>query len=310
VKILLTGKNGQIGADLATVLPRLGDVIALGRGELNLADAPSVQRAIREIRPQLIVNAAAYTAVDKAESDEPEARAVNGVAPAVMAREALAVDAAIIHYSTDYVFDGAKRSPYTESDPPDPVSAYGRTKLEGEEAIRSSGARHLILRTAWVYATRGRNFLLTILRLAAEREELRIVADQIGAPTGSRAIADATSRILASEIAQESPATLFTRRGGIYHLTAAGECSWHQFGSAIVEQARNTSPSPRWVAKATSDRPLTVERITPITTTEFPTPARRPAYSVLSNALIRQTFGVSLPTWQDQLHSAFHQPDV
>ena len=308
MKILLTGKHGQVGADLAALLSRLGEVVAFDRSQLNLADPWSIQRAIREICPRLIVNAAAYTAVDRAETDPAEARAINSDAPALMAREAVAIDAALVHYSTDYVFDGRKTSPYAESDPPHPLSVYGKSKLAGEEAIRSSGARHLILRTAWVYARRGRNFLLTILGLAAEREELRIVADQVGAPTWARAIAAATTEILAREIAQELPANLFGQRGGLYHLTAAGQCSWHEFASAIIDQARQTSPHPAWLAQAGADRPLIVKRITAITTSLYPTPARRPAYSVLSNALLQNTFGVSLPSWQDQLRCAFHDP--
>ncbi len=196
-KILLTGKGGQVGSELHCFLPTLGDLVAPDRRELDLLDPDSIRLVVRNIRPQLIVNAAAYTAVDAAESDKANARAVNAIAPAVLAEEAKKLDAAIVHYSTDYVFDGAKAAPYEEMDPANPISVYGKTKLAGEQAIRNTGVPHLIFRTAWVYATRGRNFLLTILRLATEKVDLRIVRDQIGAPTWSLEIAAATTKIVA-----------------------------------------------------------------------------------------------------------------
>src|SRR6266446_8386438 len=194
--ILLTGKNGQVGGELLRLLPQLGEVVALGHDQLDLSNPSDIRRTIREVRPQLIVNAAAYTAVDQAETDETTAQAVNAQAPGLMAHEAKKIGAALIHYSTDYVFDGAKRIPYDEADSPNPMSVYGKTKFAGEEAIRASGVPHLIFRTAWVYATRGRNFLLTILRLATERKEIRIVSDQVGAPTCASEVAAATSKIL------------------------------------------------------------------------------------------------------------------
>ncbi len=195
-KILLTGKNGQLGDDLRHVLSRLGDVVATDRQQFDLSRPDEIRKKIRELQPTLIVNAAAYTAVDQAEKDEAAARAINSQAPAIMAEEAKKIGAALVHYSTDYVFDGSKNSPYDEDDPPNPISVYGATKLAGEQAIRDSGVDHLIFRTAWVYSTRGKNFLLTILRLATQREELRIVRDQIGAPTWSREIAGATVKTL------------------------------------------------------------------------------------------------------------------
>src|SRR5467141_1975616 len=212
-KILLTGKGGQVGSELYRLLPRLGDLVAPDRRELDLLDPDSIRRVVRNIRPQLIVNAAAYTAVDAAEGDEANAYAVNAIAPAVLAEEAKKLGAAVVHYSTDYVFDGAKAEPYEEMDPANPISVYGKTKLAGEQAIRSTGVPHLIFRTAWVYATRGRNFLLTILHLATEREEIRIVSDQVGAPVCASDLAAATSKILAG---------MCERNNGKFVLSGAG----------------------------------------------------------------------------------------
>jgi len=227
-KILLIGKNGQVGADLLSLLPPLGEVVALDRRHLDLTKPEEIRRAIREHQPQLIVNAAAYTAVDNAENDEALAHAINAEAPALMAEEAKRIGAAMVHYSTDYVFDGCKNAPYEEDDLPNPINAYGRTKLAGEEGIRASGAPHLIFRTAWVYATRGRNFLLTILRLATQREELRVVRDQIGAPTWSHEIARATAEVLGRLMGEGDIASALARSGGTYHMTAAGVTNWHE----------------------------------------------------------------------------------
>jgi dTDP-4-dehydrorhamnose reductase len=304
-KILLTGKNGQVGAELAMVLPRLGEVIALDRQRLDLAKPDDIRRAIREARPQIIVNAAAYTAVDQAETDQATARTINADAPAVIAEEAKKIGASIVHYSTDYVFDGKKRSPYDENDPPNPASVYGKTKLAGELAIRESGAPHLIFRTAWVYATRGRNFLLTILRLASQREELRIVHDQIGAPTWCREIARATTSILDHLSRDGQGVPSFPQVSRTYHMTAGGIASWCDFAQVILAEASKAPPNLPWLAAATGGRPLLARRVVPITTAEYPTPARRPAYSVLSNARLSATFGVQLPEWREQLHSAF-----
>jgi dTDP-4-dehydrorhamnose reductase len=301
LRILLTGKNGQVGAELAAFLPGLGDVAAFGRHELDLSNPALVRRAIRDVRPDIIVNAAAYTAVDQAEKEQTQARALNVDAPALMAEEAKRIGAALVHYSTDYVFDGSRDRPYVETDQPSPLNVYGKTKLAGEEAIRAVGVPHLILRTAWVYGTRGRNFLLTILRLATEREELRVVHDQFGAPTWCREIAKAT-RALLVQLTQQGQDDI-SKFGGTYHLTAAGKTSWFEFAQAILEQASRTPRSAAWFAAATSGRPLVVRRVTPITTAEYETPARRPVYSVLSNIRLKQVFGLELPDWRAQLNS-------
>ena len=211
-KILLIGRNGQVGTELSSLLPRLGELAALNRQELDLTKPDDIRRTIREVRPQWIINAAAYTAVDQAEQDEATARAVNEQAPAVIAEEAKKIGAALVHYSTDYVFDGSKKSPYEETDIPNPINVYGKTKLGGERAIQESGALHLIFRTEWVYATRGRNFLLTILRLATQKQELRVVADQIGSPTTSREIAAATVKIISQLMDKEEGVRSLSRR--------------------------------------------------------------------------------------------------
>lgn len=305
IRILLTGKNGQVGSELCRLLAPNCELVAFGRSELDLANADDIRRAIQHVRPGIIINAAAYTAVDQAEKEEALAHAINGDAPGIIAEEGKKIGASVIHYSTDYVFDGTKRSPYKEDDPTNPLSAYGRTKLAGEEAIRGSGVPHLILRTAWVYATSGKNFLLTVLRLASTREELRIVNDQFGAPTPARAIAFATARLVGN--CGADPAAWFAQHSGTYHLTAAGEATWYEFAVAIVDAARRLVPvdapqkAPGWVAAATAGRPIIAKHIAPIATTEYPTPARRPAYSVLSNARFAASFGFSLPDWGSQL---------
>jgi dTDP-4-dehydrorhamnose reductase len=301
-RILLTGRNGQVGSELAQLLPRLGEVTALGRQELDLLNIHDIRRAVQHARPSLIVNAAAYTTVDRAEKEEALAHAINADAPAVIAEEAKKIGAVVVHYSTDYVFDGTKHTPYTEDDPTNPMSAYGRTKLAGEEAIRATGIPHLIFRTAWVYATSGKNFLLTILRLATEREELRIVSDQFGAPTSSREIAQATTRVLV-DLPRKNGSSL-PEITGTYNLTASGETTWHEFATTIIEDCSQLPRDTPWFAAATSNRPLIAKRIIPITTADYPTPARRPAYSVLSNVRFAATFGFTLPAWRTQLTSA------
>jgi dTDP-4-dehydrorhamnose reductase len=303
LKILLTGKNGQVGAELAVLLPSLGEVVSFDRRELDLSNPAQIRRAIREMRPTVIVNAAAYTAVDKAETDKEQARIINVDAPALMAEEAKRIGAVLVHYSTDYIFDGSRDLPYQETDRPNPINVYGQTKLAGEEAIRAVGPSHLIFRTAWVYGTRGRNFLLTILRLATEREELRIVRDQFGAPTWSHEIAKGTVRVLA-QFSQHSE-DAGSRLGGTYHMTAAGKTTWFEFAEAILEKSRRISQDVAWFAAATAGRPLAARRIIPIATEQYPTPARRPVYSVLSNARLRQAFGFELPDWKAQLGSVF-----
>jgi dTDP-4-dehydrorhamnose reductase len=302
--ILLIGTNGQVGRELHKLLPRIGEVTGLDRQRLDLTRSEEIRRAIRTFHPTVIVNAAAYTAVDKAETEECMARSINAEAPAVMADEAKKSGAILIHYSTDYVFDGTKGSPYDENDATNPLNAYGRTKLEGERAIQASGAAHLIFRTTWVYATEGKNFLLTILRLATQREELKIVRDQIGAPTLNREIAEATTKILAQ---------LFERKGGLasaevsglYHMTAGGETTWFDFTNAILEQAATIPHNTPWFAAATGGLPLIVQRVIPIAAKEFPLPAKRPAYSIFSNAALNRTFSLQMPTWQSQLSSVF-----
>jgi dTDP-4-dehydrorhamnose reductase len=298
--ILLIGKNGQVGGELLDLLPEVGEVTALGREELDLYNPEAIRHAIGEVRPQIIVNAAAYTAVDLAEKEEAQARIVNVAAPRVMAEEANKGGALLVHYSTDYVFDGSKKTPYLEDDPTNPLSAYGRTKLEGESAIRATGTAHLIFRTEWVYGRRGKNFLLTILRLAAEREELRIVRDQLGAPTWSREIARGT----VSVIARAGAEALLNHRG-IYHLTAGGTTSWHGFAEAIVEQAKGIREPADWIRKATGGKAILTRRVTPITTEQYPTPAKWPAYSVLATDRLYGEFGVRLPEWQAQLREVF-----
>jgi dTDP-4-dehydrorhamnose reductase len=303
-RILLTGKSGQVGAELAVMLPKLGEVVALDRQQLDLSKPDDVRRTIREIRPVIIVNAAAYTAVDQAEKEEILAWAINVEAPALMAQEAKKIGAGLIHYSTDYVFDGSSHSPYLEDDHPNPISVYGKTKLAGERAIQDVGLPYLIFRTAWIYGTRGRNFLLTILRLASQREDLRIVDDQIGAPTWCREIARGTISVLGKLSAHRQGELSLPKPGGIYHMTAAGVTSWHGFAEAIVEEASHAPLNLPWLAAAT-DGMLIAKRISPITTAQYPTPARRPAYSVLSNSRLAQHFGVQLTEWRAQLHSVF-----
>jgi dTDP-4-dehydrorhamnose reductase len=304
--ILLTGRTGQVGSELLRLLPEIGEVVAPDRQELDLLNPDSIRRAVREIRPEFIVNAAAFTAVDVAEAQEPDAYAINANAPGVLAEEAKKIGAAVIHYSTDYVFDGSKRTPYDEADSAAPINVYGKTKLAGEQAVCAAGVPHLIFRTAWVYSTRGRNFLRTILRLATEKEELRVVRDQFGTPTWSRDIAEATVKILAQLTSQgSSVANSFSRVSGIYHLTAAGETTWFDFARAILEEAAQLSPAVEWFDKATGGRSLITKQIIPITTSEYPTRASRPLYSVLSNSRLRQTFGIELPHWRTQVHLVF-----
>ena len=280
MKILVTGATGQVGFELRRTLATLGEVIAVDLPEIDFADLDSVRACMREIRPQLVVNAAAYTAVDKAEADPDLAMRINGDAPGVLAEEAKRLGAPIIHYSTDYVFDGAKTGPYVELDAANPLSVYGKSKLAGDQAVIASGAAHVILRTSWVYGARGSNFFLTMRRLAAEREELRVVSDQTGAPTWCRMLAQATAQIVAT---CGTPAK-FAEKSGVYHLTAGGQTTWFGFAGAIVEQMRASGLSK-------------IARLVPITTADYPLPALRPANSVLSNRKVAQTFGVSMPAW-------------
>jgi dTDP-4-dehydrorhamnose reductase len=287
------------------LLPALGEVIAPGRNELDLLDANSIRRAVQQIRPEVIINAAAYTAVDAAENQKVEVNALNAIAPAVLAEEAKKIGAAIVHYSTDYVFDGLKKAPYEETDLPNPINEYGKAKLSGEQAIHASGVPYLIFRTAWIYASRGRNFLLTVLRLATEREEIRIVQDQFGAPTWSREIAESTATILGQLARDSGAASALSQVSGIYHLSAEGVTTWHDFSCAILEEARHIASDVPWFREATNGQPLIARRVIPISTAEYPPQALRPAYSVLSNALMRRTFGFALSNWRLQLHAFF-----
>jgi dTDP-4-dehydrorhamnose reductase len=281
MKILITGKTGQVGYELERSLQGFGEIIALDRSQMDLADLSQICDVIRDIKPNLIVNPAAYTAVDKAETEPELAMRVNGEAPGVIAEEAKKLGAAIIHYSTDYVFDGTKTSPYTEDDLTCPINVYGKSKVAGEQAIRDVGVPHLILRTSWVYGTRGKNFLLTVLRLAQERNELRIVGDQYGAPTWCRTIADTTAHILAQGGKEQD---WWQEKSGLYHLTAQGQTSWAGFTEAIL-------------ANATLAKKPTV---TAIATHEYPLPAKRPGSSIISCGKLMNTF-CTLPDWQKAL---------
>jgi len=273
VKILLTGRDGQVGWELARLLPALGEVAAFSRAELDLADPDQIVERVRAVKPDVIVNAAAYTAVDKAETDREQAMLVNAAGPGFLAAEAQARGALLVHYSTDYVFDGTKTTPYVETDQTNPLSVYGQSKLAGERAIQAVGVRHLVLRTSWVYAARGRNFLLTMLKLGREKPVLRVVDDQRGAPTWAHDIAATTVELLKRRDPQS----------GIYHMTAAGETTWCGFAREIFRIAGIATP------------------VEPITTAEYPTPARRPAYSVMANGKLARAFNASLPVWRESL---------
>lgn len=283
MNILLTGVNGQVGWELRRTLATLGTVTAPTRSQLNLTDEIALRSFIRALHPELIVNPAAHTAVDKAESEPELARKVNAIAPAIMAEEAAKLGAAMIHYSTDYVFDGNKPGAYTENDATHPLGVYGQTKLEGENAIRAANIPHLILRTSWVYGLRGGNFLLTMQRLFKERDQLRIVADQYGAPTWSRMIAEATAQMLAQQPFDRDKSALH----GTYNLTSRGRVSWYQFARTILDLTIQSG----------ARRP----ELIPIPGTDYPTPAQRPANSVLAGEKLQRSFGLSLPDWEAAL---------
>jgi dTDP-4-dehydrorhamnose reductase len=287
MKILLLGKNGQVGWELQRSLAILGEVVALDRASTehcgDLAKLDRLAQTVRAVRPDVIVNAAAYTAVDKAEADEDTAGIVNAAAPGVLAAEAERLGAWLVHYSTDYVFDGSGSRPWSETDRPAPLSAYGRTKLEGERLVAAGCSRHLILRTSWVYGARGGNFVRTMLRLAQERETLTVIDDQHGAPTSAELLADVTAMALHQLAGERSG-----ERAGIYHLAAAGETTWHGYACHLLECARQLSPATRWK----------VREVTPIATAAFPTAARRPLNSRLDTAKLRAAFGLSLPPWR------------
>ncbi|GHB98852.1 dTDP-4-dehydrorhamnose reductase [Thermomonas carbonis] len=291
MRLLLLGGNGQVGRELRRSLAPLGELVIATRNGANADiatdfDVPaSLAAVIAQVAPDVVVNAAAYTAVDKAEGDIEAAFRANAEAPAVIAAACAKIDALLVHYSTDYVFDGTASEPYREDDATAPLGVYGTSKLAGEDAIRASGARHAILRTAWVYAAQGRNFLLTMLRLANERDELRVVADQVGAPTSAAWIADATAALIRHGIVE----------AGTWHLVASGHVSWHGFASTIMEDAHALGLLAR------------MPTVVPITTAEFPTPARRPAYSVLDTTRLRNDFGIIPPGWREGLRATLRE---
>jgi len=283
MRLLLTGKNGQVGFELQRALAVLGDVIAIDSEVCDLADEAAIRRVVRAIRPDVIVNPAAYTAVDKAESEPTLAQAINVRAPGVLAEEAKALGAMLVHYSTDYVFDGTKLGSYQESDTPNPICVYGATKLAGEGAIAAAGCRYLILRTSWVVGAHGGNFAKTMLRLAGERDSLSVVADQFGAPTSAALLADLTAHLVRE--AQRAPAAF---PYGLYHAVAAGETNWHAYACHVIERARAAGKAIRVAPNA----------INAISTSNYPTPAKRPANSRLDTSLLRETFGLHLPDWK------------
>ncbi len=284
-KILVVGKTGQVGWELQSALAPLGTVIALDRSQMDLSSADSIRKAIREAQPGIIVNAAGYTTVDKAESEPGLAMQVNGVAPGILAEEAKRLGAILVHYSTDYVFDGERDRPYTENDAPNPVNVYGRTKLAGERAIEAVGGAYLILRTSWIYSARGTNFVLTILRLAREKKELSVVNDQTGSPTWARMLAQATADLLRQ-------ADSIRSHSGTCHLSAAGHTSRCEFAQAIIRLMQEVSATPDGWAK-----------VKPITTEQYPLPARRPLHPVTNKDRIKRLFGVEMPHWEDQLRA-------
>ena len=288
--ILLVGKNGQVGWELRRTLAPMARVLAVDFPEIDLTDVAATRRLVLDNKPNVVINAAAYTAVDKAESETKVAQLINSVAPGVLAEAAKHVGAWMVHYSTDYVFDGTKNTPYVETDAPNPLGAYGRTKLEGDQAVRAAGGNHLIFRLCWVYGARGQNFLLTMQRLAREREKLRVVKDQVGCPTWSRMIAEGTSVALRHALAAQDAAA-FT---GTYHLAASGITSWHGFASRIIELMPEAGRRCREVEA--------------IATAEYPTPAKRPAYSVLDCGKLKKTFGIQLPDWEESLGLVLDKP--
>ena len=291
MRILLLGGNGQLGRELRRSLAPLGELVVATRDGVdadaaaNFDDPTALAAMVRGSGADVVVNAAAYTAVDKAEAEADAAFRVNSEAPGAIARACARIDALLVHYSTDYVFDGSASRPYREDDATAPLGVYGTSKLAGEDAIRASGARHAILRTAWVYASHGRNFLLTMLRLANERDELRVVADQIGAPTPAAWIADATADLIRRGVAES----------GTWHLVTSGQVSWHGFASAIMEDAHALGLLER------------MPTVVPITTAEFPTPARRPAYSVLDTTRLHDDFGIVPPAWRGELRATLRE---
>lgn len=292
MKILLTGKNGQVGFELRRSLSVLGEVHAIGSTECDLSDVSAIRHLVQNLQPDIIINPAAYTAVDKAEHDCSLAEAINVTAPGVLAEEAELLGAMMVHFSTDYVFDGMKSAPYTEDDPPNPQNVYGATKLAGESAVQARCTRHMILRTSWVVGAYGNNFVKTMLRLAAERDTLSIVNDQFGAPTSAALLADLTAHLIgqATQFPQGYPY-------GLYHAVAAGEVSWYEYACYVIERARQAGKQIRVAPNA----------IRAITTANYPTPAIRPANSRLDTRKLRQTFHFHLPSWQEGVDHILEQ---
>jgi dTDP-4-dehydrorhamnose reductase len=293
MKILLTGKHGQIGFELQRALAPLGEVCAVDQPECDLTQAAAVRELVQSFKPDLIVNPAAYTAVDKAESEPELAHAINAVAPGVLGQEAAKLGAWVVHYSTDYVFDGKKSDAYTESDLPNPQSVYGRTKRDGEIALQQSGARHLILRTSWVVGAHGNNFAKTILKLAGERDGLNVVADQHGAPTSAALLADVTAQLIRQQQREGDDSV----PGGLYHVVAAGETSWYDYARLVLSEALAAGKPLR----------LSPDSIRAIRTSEYPTPAKRPANSRMDTHKLRSTFGLELPHWQSGVRHILQQ---
>lgn len=293
MKILLTGKHGQVGFELQRALAPLGEVCAVDQAECDLADATAIRELVRSFKPNLIVNPAAYTAVDKAESEPELAHAINTVAPGVLGEEAMKLGAWVVHYSTDYVFDGSKPGTYTEDDLTDPQSVYGHTKRDGEIALQQSGARHLIFRTSWVVGAHGGNFAKTILRLAVEREGLNVVADQYGAPTSAALLADVTAQLIRQKQREGSENFPF----GLYHLVASGDTNWCSYARFVVSEALAVGKPLK----------LLPDSIRGITSSEYPTPAKRPANSRLDSSKLRGLFGLELPNWQSGVRHILQQ---
>lgn len=292
-RILLTGKNGQVGFELQRALAPLGEVTAVGTADCDLADTDAIRALVRRVQPQLIVNPAAYTAVDKAESEVSLARAVNAIAPGVLGEEASKLGAAVIHYSTDYVYDGTKNASYVETDATGPRSVYGQTKLEGERALQAAISKHVVFRTSWVVGAHGGNFAKTMLRLAADRDELKVVADQFGAPTSASLIADVTAHVARQLLRDGSDGVPF----GTYHLAADGETSWHAYAQFVIGEAIR-------MGKPLKASP---ERVLPIPASTYPTPAVRPQNSRLDTTRLRQAFGLHLPHWQSGVRHILQQ---
>jgi dTDP-4-dehydrorhamnose reductase len=296
-RILVTGGSGQVGEASTRTLAGLGEVFAPGRGELDLTDVDSIRKAMREFRPSWVVNAGAHTAVDKAESEAELAFAINATAPAVIAEEAKSVGAVVVHFSTDYVFDGAKATPYVETDATGPLGVYGKSKLAGEVALGASGIPYFVFRTSWVYGAMGKNFLLSILRLAREREQLRIVADQHGAPTWSYDLARMTAHVIGrfEELAAQSNSTVeaVTRpMSGVYHASGAGETTWYGFAAAAIAELQALEPEAK------------LATLEAITTEEYPTPAKRPLNSRLDCSKLERVLGLKMPEWRESLRLA------